>query len=86
MSSPHATSHHNIVALQLTLGIRQDNNAEIVGEQVHGVVSRYSDGNLELPGQELGAIDWLRGPNEVGAKCIVVAGLCHLWTLQHNCN
>eukprot|EP00967_Tisochrysis_lutea_P000756 scaffold956_cov18-Tisochrysis_lutea.AAC.2 len=48
---------------------------------VNAVVPRHSDSNLELAGQELGAIDGLRGVLKVGAKLVERTVCCHLGVL-----
>mmetsp|Transcript_4857 Transcript_4857/g.8445 ORF Transcript_4857/g.8445 Transcript_4857/m.8445 type:complete len:224 (+) Transcript_4857:1791-2462(+) len=73
MRASQATASYQVVTLQLALLICDDNNAKVVCEQIHRVVTWHCDCHLELAGQELCAIDGLRGVLKVGTKAIECA-------------
>jgi hypothetical protein len=68
--------------LQLSLLVADDDDAQVVGEEVHAVVAGHSDRDLELAGQELRAVDGLRGVLEVGAEAVEGAVVRDLGVLE----
>ena len=82
MSAAKASTHQDVVALNLTSSIVDDNNTQVICEDVHRVVPRHSHPNLELAGQELGAIDGLRRALKVGAKAVEGTVSCYLRVLS----
>jgi hypothetical protein len=62
--------------------IRDHNDADVIGEEIHTVIPRDSDSNLELAWQELGAIDGLWAVLKVGTKPVERSISCHLGVLE----
>lgn len=78
----HATTHKQIIALQLASLIADDHHTDVVGEYVNAVVTRDSDSNLELTRQELCTIQGFGAVLKVGAKRVESAICCDLGVLQ----
>ena len=81
---PHPAAGDDVGAQHLAraVGVHDDDDAEVVGEQVDRVVARHRHRDLELAREELRAVDGLRGAGEVGAVRVVVAGCRDLWPLE----
>ena len=61
--------------------IKHADDAKVIGEEVDRVVAGDGDADLELAGQELGAVDGLRGVLKVCAKPVEVAVCSNLGVL-----
>ena len=59
MGAAHAATHIHIAALGPALGVREQHQAHVLGEQVHGVVAGHGDGHLELSRHVGAAIEGL---------------------------
>ncbi len=57
----HASTHVDIATPRPSVRIREEHQADVLGEQVHGVVTGHGDGHLELPGQVGGAVERFLG-------------------------
>mmetsp|Transcript_11580 Transcript_11580/g.71234 ORF Transcript_11580/g.71234 Transcript_11580/m.71234 type:complete len:272 (+) Transcript_11580:1874-2689(+) len=57
-------------------------DSQVICKEIHVIVTWNGDCNLELPGQELGPVNGLRGVDEVGAIGVVFPGLGHLRVLH----
>ena len=51
VGATHATAHVDVAAPQFAGGVGEGNQADVLGEQINGVVPWHGDGHLELPGQ-----------------------------------
>ena len=78
VGAAHAAAHVHIAAAQLAVGIGEGHQADVLGEQVHGVVAGHRDGDLELARQVGGAIEGLVGITaEHAALQLALAHLLH---------
>ena len=59
VSSSHATAHVDVAAPQASGGVREGHQADVLGQQIHGVVTRHRDSNLELSRQVGVAVEGL---------------------------
>mmetsp|Transcript_16858 Transcript_16858/g.22145 ORF Transcript_16858/g.22145 Transcript_16858/m.22145 type:complete len:212 (-) Transcript_16858:89-724(-) len=58
----HTTSNHDVETLKFTgLIIGNNDNTDIIGVKIKGVISRHSNTNLELTRQVTITIDWFSG-------------------------
>mmetsp|Transcript_66023 Transcript_66023/g.137552 ORF Transcript_66023/g.137552 Transcript_66023/m.137552 type:complete len:733 (+) Transcript_66023:127-2325(+) len=76
----HTTANHHVVALEgLAILVHDHDQGDVMDEDVHGVVPRDSDGDLELAGQVAAAVQRLLGVSGDDALARVVqASLCDL--------
>ena len=82
MGAAHAAADKDVIAQHLSCTVADRHNAQVIGEQVHAVVAGHGDRDLELAGQEMGAVDGLRRIGVIGAKAVEIARHCHCWVLQ----
>lgn len=67
MGAAKAATNHKVVAHMLTIVVHDDDDSDVVGENIHRVVTRYRHRNFEFARKELSAIDRLCGVGEVGS-------------------
>ena len=61
VGAAHATAHIHVAALGPPLGVTEQHQAHVLGEQVHRVVTRHRHRHLELAGHVGGAVKRLGG-------------------------